>query len=175
MYSQAKWQRSQTSAKPSPPLSLVTRFSKAKRSPAGSAATGGGWPSRAQRSRKWAWAVARSPCRTPRQRATKSCGVSVALLIAWPSAAGGPASPGATISRAGTVALPVGGEAPHERQQRCQPEERPQRHPAEPGEDRHGQAGGQQKDRRAERGAGEQAQVERARHLRVARSAATAS
>lgn len=53
LYSQAKWSRSQTSAKPLPPRVFGIAFSKAYRSPAESAAAGCGSPSMSHTSMKW--------------------------------------------------------------------------------------------------------------------------
>src|SRR5206468_2882441 len=74
------------------------------------------------------------------------------ILVVW-----GPASPGATISRAGPGALAID-RAPDERHQ---PEQRPQRHPAEPGEDEDGHAERDEEERHAEQGAAEQARADR--------------
>ena len=52
LYSQAKWWRFQTSAQPSPPLSLRAPRSKQYDSPDGSASAGFGSPNRSHRSRK---------------------------------------------------------------------------------------------------------------------------
>jgi hypothetical protein len=77
LYSQAKKSRFQTSAKPSPPPALTTRFSKAYWEPVGSASCGVGSPSIRQRSMKCSWEAAVSVVVTPRHFAAKAAGVSV--------------------------------------------------------------------------------------------------
>ena len=60
LYSHPKWSLSQTSAKPSPPPDFGAPFSKAKKSPLGSASFGVFSPSRRQRSMKCSCDAARS-------------------------------------------------------------------------------------------------------------------
>src|SRR2546422_4838569 len=60
LYSQLKQPRFQTSAQPSPPLSLDAPRSKQYHSPSGSAVAGVGSSSRLHRSRKCSWAADRS-------------------------------------------------------------------------------------------------------------------
>ena len=75
LYSQAKQPRFHTSAQPSPPLVFIAPFSKAYRSPFGSASLGVGSSSRRHRSMKWDCAAARSVSSTFFHLAMNSLGV----------------------------------------------------------------------------------------------------
>jgi hypothetical protein len=75
LYSQAKWRRFHTSAKPSPPAALPAPFSKAYHSPVGSASFGVGTPSTRQRSMKCSCAAALSFAVLSRHFAANSAGV----------------------------------------------------------------------------------------------------
>ena len=75
LYSQAKWWRFQTSAQPSPPVSLRAPRSKQYVSPDGSASAGVGSPSSRQRSMKCSWDAERSFSAEARHLVMNSSGV----------------------------------------------------------------------------------------------------
>ena len=82
LYSQAKWRRFQTSAQPSPPVSLRAPRSKQYASPVGSASAGVGSPRSRHRSMKCSCDAELSFSVEARHLAMNSCGVMGAFSVA---------------------------------------------------------------------------------------------